>query len=537
VYIDPPAASGKTSEYALILPKPFRLLRDILSGAPAELGRLDAMHIDFFRLYTIDELPGSGLDLPWRNILFPDGSCKPVLKHAIAALGCMHRVQSKASPASLPGSNDSAEPLELYNKAVGDLRRYIDRAPEVGLVEASETTLLAIVLLFCFEMLCNNHHYATNHLMAAFAVLSETCGQYEQQVQAPGTLVLASSTVTRTDVVVQLFLRLASDWIIWGPSYYSGSESSLQAICKARIPSNFQSVRDASVHLDTLCSKASRHEEILFDKAESIRDLQQEGPNNAGSHECARDCLIIAHSRNLELDDQRAFQTEVHITIAAFTQWRAAFASLLSSQPKSSSVLLLEAQYLRTWILLQTINDFDQTICDSLEEDFRHAIDVVETYLLQKSISTSAADSISCDLRSLSNLGTNLALTICVVIEKCRDSEIRRRGIELLRAFDLGGILNTPCLVAYYQHLVAEEEMRAREMQPTTLLDLKCSDVPQRARFLEALMCSCGSQQEGESLYRRSYGRMVYVTSSGHYGVFESGQSDFPVFRGDLYAA
>jgi hypothetical protein len=124
-----------------------------------------------------------------------------------------------------------------------------------------------------------------------------------------------------------------------------------------------------------------------------------------------------------------------------------------------------------------------------------------------------------------------MASTICLVVEKCRDSKIRQQGIELLRAFDLRGIFDTSFLVAFYQHLVAEEEMRACILQTTTFQDLKCTDVQRPARFYEALMCLCGSQQEGEEFYRQSYGRMVYVVATGQPGVFETGQSTFSVCR------
>jgi len=489
------------------------------------------MHIEFFRLHTVDKLPGNELEFPWRNLLFPDGSCEPVISHAIAALGCMHRAQGKGLLALSPDGNHGTKPYELYNKAVVALRKYIDRAPEVGFAVASETTLVAIMLLFCFEVLSGNDHYASKHLMAAFTILAKNPGQHTNTTWAPGTLVLGSSNAPRTDALVHLFLRLASDWLVSGPFYYGGCDAPLQAICKDPMPSHFQSVRDASVHLDTLCSDAARHEEHLFDRADCVLNLPKGEHCSTISHECEQHCLVMATSRTLELDDQSPFQQRVNATIAALAQWRAAFATLLSSQPWSNSVLLLEAQYLQTWIFLLIINDHDQTICDGLEEYFRRAIDIAETYMLQEPTSISSADSVHCSLWSLSNLGNNLASTICLVIEKCRDSKIRRRGIELLKAFDLRGIFDTPYLVAYCQHLVAEEERRARELQATTPLDLKCSDVPKRARFVDALMCFCASEQEGEEFYRKSYGRMMYVVNNGDSGVLETGHSDFFVSR------
>jgi hypothetical protein len=530
VYNDPPAVSANASRYALILPRPVVTLQNILSSGTTSGGGLDAMHLDFFRLHTIKELPGSDLELPWRNVLFPVGSCEPVILDAIAALGCMHRTQSNALPGSASEVGADMEPYELYQKAVVSLRKYIDRAPEVGLAIASETTLIAIMLLFCFEVLCGNDHYATKHLIAAFSILAKTQSQHGNSSQASGTLVLRTSNTTRTDVVVQLFLRLASDWVVSGPSYYGGCDSPLQAICRDPMPTHFQSVRDASIHLDALCSEVSTHEELAYDKVERSRDLQRRDQRTV-SHECVDECLIMVMSRSLDLGDGDTAHLAINATLTALKRWRAAFAPLVASHPRLKSVLLLEIQYLQAWLALCTINDLDQTFCDSLEDDFRRAVEVAEIFLRQTPAHASDADNVDHRLQGLSHLGNNLSSTICLVVEKCRDSQIRWRAIGLLGAFDLRGIFDTPYLVAFYQHLVAEEEMRAREYRATTLTELKSSDIPPQVRFLEAIMCSCDSQHEGEEFYKLSRGRMVYVVKTGQPGILETGQSSFLVYR------
>jgi hypothetical protein len=530
VFVDPSAFSATSSHYALILSKPVQVLQDVLLGGTPSIGGLDAMHLDFFRHYTIKELPGSELEIPWRNVLFPVGSCEPVILHAISALGCMHRTQSNALLGSSSGAEAYAEPYELYQTAIVSLRRYIDRAPEVGLVVASETTLIVIMLLFCFEVLCSNDHYATKHLVAAFSILAKTLGRHGNDSQVPTSLVLKSRNAPRTDVVVQLFLRLASDWVVSGPSYYGGCESPLHAICEDPMPTHFQSVRDASIHLDALCSEVSTHEELAYDKAERSRNPQQREQITI-SHQCADDCLTMVMSRSLDLGDGDTAHLAIDATLAALKQWRAAFAYLVNSHPNPNSVLLLEIQYLQAWLALCTINDLDQTLCDSLEDDFRRAVEVAETFLRQTPAHVSDVSNFEHRLQGLSNLGNNLTSTICLVAEKCRNSQIRRRAIGLLGAFDLRGIFDTPYLVAFYQHLVAEEEMRARQYRATTLAELKSSDIPPQVRFLEAIMCSCDSQQEGEEFYKLSHGCMVYVVKTGQSGILETGQSSFSVYR------
>lgn len=142
---------------------------------------LNTMNIDFFRLYTIKQLP-------WREIIFSTVSCEPVVVRAVAALGCIHQIQTGQSSTVPPGTHNYADVFALYQRAVAALQRYIDRAPERGLAVTTETTLLVVLLLFCFEVLCGNDEYATQHLVAAFSILPKHRVQHDLQGRA--TLVL-----------------------------------------------------------------------------------------------------------------------------------------------------------------------------------------------------------------------------------------------------------------------------------------------------------------------------------------------------------
>jgi hypothetical protein len=163
-YFDPAPQSTRPAQYALILPKPGVVLRNAWTEATGSIESLDTMHLDFFRLHTIRQLPGSDIGLPWLEIIFSTGSQEPVVVQAIAALGCMHRTQTDQSSTVLPGTQRYAGAFALYHKAVVALQKYIDRTPELGLVVTTETTLLVVLLLFCFEVLCGNDRYAWRHL-------------------------------------------------------------------------------------------------------------------------------------------------------------------------------------------------------------------------------------------------------------------------------------------------------------------------------------------------------------------------------------
>lgn len=91
-------------------------------------------------------------------------------------------------------------------------------------------------------------------------------------------------------MVNQLILRLASDWLVSGESYYGGDASPLQAVCRDRILTHFQSEFEASVHLDALRNEASRHFDVLYEQSLRRLDLQIE-EEGLEFHQCAKMCL------------------------------------------------------------------------------------------------------------------------------------------------------------------------------------------------------------------------------------------------------
>lgn len=458
---------------------------------------------------------------------------EPTINRAVTALGSLHRTLTYSSPADDLGSNVYAESFELYHKAVVGLRRYIDRSHDVGLAVARETTLTATLLLYCFEVLCGQDDSAMKHLEAAFAILPRSCNEAKQQdPQHFGTLALASQNQTAIDVLSQAFLRLASDWLVSGASYYGGETHPLQAVCTADIPAHFQSARDASVHLDAISSEASRYWERLYEEATRFHGTVPGSiPEHLWAHECARDCWTFAMARVLSTNHDLDFAQEVNNTIAALDRWHAAFVPLTESQPDSAALMLLEIQFWQSCMTLHALHDSKQSLSDRYEDRFERIVSVAERYLLQQPSSTKDREQNIPRLRVLSHLGNNLASCICLVVEECRNSETRRRAIDILSGLDLRGVFDTSFLVAFYRHLVSEEEMRARAVNPAAPPELKSQDIPRSARLLETCMCYCGPEEGEDIFYKKDHGLMMYVTAKEESGALELNESIFLVSR------
>lgn len=507
------------------------------------------MNLEFFHTFTAKDLPGSDLGLPWSSIILSSGS-EPAVNRAVSALGCLHRALKGSSSTPTSGSDALTAPFEQYHKAIVALRKYIDRTPEVGLAVARETTLTATLLLFCFEILSGTDELAMKHLEAAFGILKKTHEeQASPEAQGLSNLTLTSDKATTTNALTQVYLRLASDWLVSGMFHYDGIVWPLQAVCGNAMPNSFQSPREASVHLDALCSEVSQYDDHMYQTAtqryglptsaggNGVHDWKatqkyglQTPPDLNEVHDCAQFCWMFAMSRAAYAGIESPIDEKVQKTLSDLQQWRTAFSSLVEADPGSKLTMLLEVQYLQAHFSLHLLQDYEQRRCDAMLAGFERVVDIAEKYVHQEAFATRNCEDVDRRLPTLSQLGNNLASSLSFVVEKCRDSNIRRRGINILSTMDYRGVFDMPYLVAYYRHLVDLEEARARMLNPTATWELKCEDVPLKARFRESMFCDCESQGKGDEFYKLNHGRLFYAIED-EYRTLVVGESRFLVNR------
>lgn len=506
------------------------MIKQVAPNGAAGTNGLEAMNLEFFYTFTAKDLPGSELGLPWPSIIFTSAATEPTINRAVSALGSLHRALKNSPSESGIDSEVFAAPFEKYHKAIVALRRYIDRAPEVGVAIARETTLVATLLLFCFEVICGNDELALKHLEAGFGILAIT---HEQQAahgsQGLATLALSSDHATIGNTLTQVFLRLASDWLVSGYFHYEGTIWPLHAVCRDRMPNHFQSCKDASVHLDVLCSEIAQYDDYVIREAMRSYNSQQMVNGNI-DHECAKMCWAFAVSGPAYWNIVSPISEKIRKTMSDLERWRTAFSFLIAADSQSKPNMLLEVQYLQAWFALLMLQDHDLNHGDRLLVSFERVVHIAEKYVHLQAHNSSNEGEIDRSLPHLSQLGNNLASCVSLVIEKCRDSSIRRRGIQVLSSIDMQGIFDMPYLVAYYQHLVSQEEARARALNPAATGALRCEDVPKQARFRETMFCDCESSGEGDGFYKMDHGRMLYVIENDA-GVLEAGETWFLVNR------
>jgi hypothetical protein len=128
--------------------------------------------------------------------------------------------------------------------------------------------------------------------------------------------------------------------------------------------------------------------------------------------------------------------------------------------------------------------------------------------------------SVQLDTPPAFSLGTGLVTCLVIIVERSRDSLIRRRCINVLQRINLRGIFDTDYLVAYSQAIVEHEEGLARLVSHDLGPEFRASDIPKAARLQEVVM-SPSYHASNFEFYKRERVGMVYVT--GCHGIDGNG--------------
>jgi hypothetical protein len=134
--------------------------------------------------------------------------------------------------------------------------------------------------------------------------------------------------------------------------------------------------------------------------------------------------------------------------------------------------------------------------------------------LVQVFVRQQEKSSVQLDAPPAFSLGSGMITCLVIIVERCRDSLIRRRCINVLQTINLRGIFDTDYLVAYLQAIVEHEEGLARVVNHHLGPDLRASDIPEAARVLEVVM-SPSYHASNFEFYKRERVGIVYATG-GH---------------------
>jgi len=284
------------------------------------------------------------------------------------------------------------------------------------------------------------------------------------------------------------------------------------------MPSAFSSPDQASLHLEIETAK-------IFDLFDDLyihtRDTLSEQRNVDDLGEDEQNCLVRAAMRTVELDD--ALEEGIEETRLTLRSWMAAFEASPRTEKNRISHISTQIFFFCVWIWVATWRDASASLVDRFEPQFEYFTGLCEQYLeiynakapIRRSFTTrDGGTAHHIDTPPAFSLGSGVVTCLVAIVEKCRNSSIRRRCLVTLQKINLKGISDTGYLVAFLKAIVNYEEQAAAHADPhlDLIAGLQASDIPESARLLEVVM-SPSYQASNFEFYKRKHLSMIYVSS------------------------
>lgn len=409
----------------------------------------DGLYFQLFRTHTAQELSGFFDSVFWTQTVLRECHYEAAIRHAVIALGALYKTleQSSASPPGSPSDKSVAASSPVHHWQVA-VRQYSEAIKSVVALSSQNQRshrilLMASVLLACFDSFVGDHRQAIYQIQNGLRLLNQV--RAERRPGVPGPV---------EDELVQMFTRLAiqaksydmafhfpQPYVIRltpeTPAYASPTSppgSPPPDPPRPHIPARFGTLIEARLAWDVLCETMLRFTETLFAQAGHgpmgilPRTLKQYGAGFKG-----------------ELD-----------------AWAAAFSHILerrcgpgvSAQEKAGIAVLKMFQVMGTVLFLMTFHDSEAQF-DVFSPQFRLIVDLATEVVgdeERRAAARRCPDPSRCKHRPIGtdflgggeyaahhvkpSFSADLGIVppLYVVATKCRDPEIRRQAIQLLRS-------------------------------------------------------------------------------------------------------
>ncbi|KAF2159141.1 hypothetical protein M409DRAFT_71262 [Zasmidium cellare ATCC 36951] len=480
---------------------------------------------EYFFCKAFQDLPGSSWALAWDRLILPFCHSEPAILYGAMAIGSLQHHRLACSDDLDVSSVQPTTALAQYGKSAGIIRNAIEKyRQKTTSMNDIETILTASLLWFCFEILHDQDDMANMHLSNGLRILHEHVGRkgLTNAIKNPGherPIELSVGACSRMDLLIQTFVRLDADMtpLIEDTTF-------LSPICRQPVPSSFSSLDEAMIFIDVVQSQVFNIGRELDILAEEF--LEATYPNFSFLDETVQEMLVLAKSRTvaapIDLIIRMEEATEVLKTLMV------ALTALPSSDPPDARRMLVELHLFIVWFDASIWKDADEMEVDRFDQQFDHIMAIAEQYFAaNEAEATNSTQEVTSRIpasktRAAFQIGSSTLNTVCTIIEKSRNSTIRRRGIKLIAQMDMRGVFDAAFLAAYYQSVVDMEEDEARRLlglPPTYMFHL--NEIPAEARLTEVEVTGADddSTDDGHNImfYHRQMGRMVTSTARDSY--------------------
>lgn len=296
------------------------------------------------------------------------------------------------------------------------------------------------------------------------------------------------------------------------------SDSYLYPICKEPMPLEFSNPDEASLQLEVVTAKVfDCFDSIFLHAREELgkhRDLDELDDD-------AHDLLVRATIRTVDLD--AGLLEDLDESQRALEAWMFAFSAIPLNPSNRISHTSAQIFYFCVWIWTKTWLDATSMLIDRFEPQFEYFTQLCEQFVeshtaktpLHSDFLARSGDDQSDKVKTppAFSLGSGVVTCLVAIVERCRNSSIRRRCIATLRKINLQGIFDTDYLITYLTAIFEHEEQAASffSLQNDSAANLQARDIPEAARLLEVAM-SPSYHCLNPGFYKGNTVKLVFVT-------------------------
>ncbi|KAF2174073.1 hypothetical protein M409DRAFT_16347 [Zasmidium cellare ATCC 36951] len=181
---------------------------------------------------------------------------------------------------------------------------------------------------------------------------------------------------------------------------------------------------------------------------------------------------------------------EIKVKLAA---WMSTYTRVPWDPKDEIAYILTNIHYFYLWLAANSFQSRYQKEFDPLISQFEHIISLAERFVFLDRVCSKTrgrGPSTSGSARPASTTGTHVTVTVCEIGVRCRDSAVRRRCMDILRALNLEGVCDGHFLASWIQCIMEIEETGARLKNDvlSKSFDLTCEDIPEEARVLDTII-------------------------------------------------
>ena len=381
----------------------------------------------FFRERSATAFQGLFNSSFWGKLVLQAGHAVPSIRHAMFALGSLHRTSQHSSAIS-PRQRRTYDPFALQqcNKAIGHLHEYILSNGR----QSYEILLMSCAIFICFESLQGNYESALGHMQSGLRIYRS----WQADVVNCGTKGMPDSSQYRFKVdgeIVQMFSRLNIQTFLFPDTHLFPVDFMKQGTSESvdSVKNEFADLNEAREWLDICVSYQLQTEVAAYFKKQDLDNDALSGLSGGTT------------SSNLLFEWAAVFDAFV----------RGAGLEMGSQDFHRANVLRIKYDCVR--ILLSVGIPPRETAFDDFEDDFEIILFAASSILAQSDRHISSGHVLDFSFE----IGILPALYF--VATRCRNPWIRRQALSLLSASPMQEcIWNSEMLSRIAERLIIVEE-------------------------------------------------------------------------------